>query len=134
MMESCWKPGDGWPLPESNLMRRNLMEPEQSDSNLNPVEAKLPLTFTIITAFQANIGGCRHELGAPTFDKCWEPAEYVLWGKLFPAEALGPRCYKHAEPYGAAHFNEGWAVINLKQLALDMTAVVQDLLDAGVIP
>lgn len=24
------------------------------------------------------------------------PAEFILWGKLFPAEALGPACYGHA--------------------------------------
>jgi hypothetical protein len=24
------------------------------------------------------------------------PAEFILWGKLFPPEALGPRCYDHA--------------------------------------
>lgn len=29
-------------------------------------------------------------------DRCNAPAEFILWGKLFPAEALGPRCYDHA--------------------------------------
>lgn len=24
------------------------------------------------------------------------PAEFILWGKLLPPEALGPRCYDHA--------------------------------------
>lgn len=43
--------------------------------------------------------GCREELGAPTWDKCWKPAEFVLWGKLIPAEGLGPRCYEHAEKH-----------------------------------
>jgi len=40
--------------------------------------------------------GCREDLGAPTHDKCWKPADFVLWGKLFKPEALGPRCYDHA--------------------------------------
>lgn len=26
-------------------------------------------------------------------------ADFILWGKLFPPEALGPRCYDHAEKW-----------------------------------
>jgi len=47
--------------------------------------------------------GCREELGAPTYDKCNKPAEFVLWGKLIEPEALGPRCYDHA----AKHVGHG---------------------------
>jgi hypothetical protein len=36
---------------------------------------------------------CREEV---KFERCGAPAEFILWGKLFPADALGPRCYDHA--------------------------------------
>lgn len=35
---------------------------------------------------------CRERNG-PTGEWCGNPAEFVIWGKLFPAESLGPRCY-----------------------------------------
>lgn len=57
------------------------------------------MTDALREAIQKHIGGCREELGEPTYDKCWKPAEYVLWGKLLPPEALGPRCYEHAQQY-----------------------------------
>lgn len=52
------------------------------------------------------------------------PAEFVLWGKLFPPEALGPRCYDHAAKHiGAANMGrlDGWAVVDLRPVraALD---------------
>jgi hypothetical protein len=27
---------------------------------------------------------------------CGQPAKMIVWGKLFPPDALGPRCYDHA--------------------------------------
>lgn len=39
--------------------------------------------------------GCR-EWVEDKCDRCNEPAEFVLWGKLLEPEALGPRCYDHA--------------------------------------
>lgn len=66
------------------------------------------------------IGGCREELGAPTFDKCWAPAEYVLWGKLLPPEALGPRCYDHAAKHvghRALSVGANYALIHIGELA-----------------
>jgi len=40
---------------------------------------------------------CREELGeAANFERCNQPAEFILWGKLFRPDALGPRCYDHA--------------------------------------
>lgn len=33
-------------------------------------------------------------------------AEFILWGKLFPAEAFGPKCYDHA----AKHL--GWQAMS----------------------
>jgi hypothetical protein len=47
------------------------------------------------------------------------PAEFVLWGKFFPPEALGPRCYDHAALH-IGSFNMGridqYAVLDLRQL------------------
>lgn len=37
---------------------------------------------------------CREDL--PSGERCHKPAEFILWGKLFPPEGLGPRCYDHA--------------------------------------
>ena len=37
---------------------------------------------------------CREDL--PNGERCNKPAEFILWGKLFPKEGLGPRCYDHA--------------------------------------
>lgn len=38
---------------------------------------------------------CRYRSEAD-YSMCGEPAEFIVWGKLFPADALGPRCYRHA--------------------------------------
>lgn len=67
---------------------------------------------------------CREWMDAPTFDRCNQPAEAILWGKLFPAEALGPRCRSHAERYlGRATLpeaiREGWAIFDLRGLRRD---------------
>lgn len=39
------------------------------------------------------ITSCREWIGD---SRCNAPAEFLLWGKLLPPEALGPRCYDHA--------------------------------------
>lgn len=33
---------------------------------------------------------------------CGERAEFIIWGKLYPEEALGPRCYEHARRHVGA--------------------------------
>lgn len=38
---------------------------------------------------------CR-EWGEDDPRRCGKPAEFILWGKLLPKEAFGPRCYDHA--------------------------------------
>lgn len=50
-------------------------------------------------------------------DKCNAPAQFILWGRLFPTTALGPRCYDHAVrhtsndmPYDITQ----WAVYDLR--------------------
>lgn len=80
-------------------------------------------TSAQLAVLREHIGGCREELGAPTFDKCWKPAEYVLWGKLIPPEGLGPRCYEHAQKHIDHHglrSRSGYALINLLDLATDL--------------
>jgi len=37
---------------------------------------------------------CREDL--PNGERCDNPAEFILWGRLFSKEGLGPRCYDHA--------------------------------------
>ncbi len=36
---------------------------------------------------------CRRHLMTTCRDCRIAPAEFILWGKLLPAEALGPKCY-----------------------------------------
>jgi hypothetical protein len=67
--------------------------------------------------------GCREELGAPTYEKCFEPAEFILWGKLLPAGALGPRCYDHA----AKHVGHGMLARRLSGDPLKLEAAIMDL-------
>ena len=53
-------------------------------------------------------------------DRCNAPAEFILWGKLFPPEALGPRCYDHAYKHiGGAGMSQldQWAVYDLRPVA-----------------
>lgn len=35
---------------------------------------------------------CRREFPERSYERCGKPAKYIVWGKLFPKEALGPRC------------------------------------------
>lgn len=58
------------------------------------------------------------EFGAPGV-----PADFILWGKLFPPEALGPKCWMHAEKHigrGMTQIDQ-WAVYDLRPInaALD---------------
>ena len=59
---------------------------------------------------------CRDELYAGTRDRI-KAADFILWGKLFPADALGPRCYDHAERHiGGAGMSrlDQYAVFDLR--------------------
>jgi hypothetical protein len=76
-----------------------------------------------LRVLQEHVGGCREELGAPTHDKCWKPTEYVIWGKLAANEALGPRCYMHAQKHVGHHAlasRANYALINLRDLAREL--------------
>ncbi len=38
---------------------------------------------------------CRNWIGDY---RCGKPAEFIVWGKLYDPDALGPRCYDCAPP------------------------------------
>ena len=78
-----------------------------------------------LAVLQRHIGGCR-EWVEEKHDKCWKPAEYVLWGKLIPSDGLGPRCYEHAQKWIDCHglrSRSNYALINLSDLAADLRGV-----------
>ncbi len=79
-----------------------------------------PPTDTL-EVMQRVIGGCREETKGG--GKCWEPSEFVLWGKLLPPEALGPRCYDHAEKHlGRGVGDPQWAVVDLRRLSRELAS------------
>lgn len=52
-------------------------------------------------------------------DRCNVRAEVLLWGRLFPDEALGPRCYDHAVKWAGHNLYsqmDQWAVLDLRGL------------------
>lgn len=63
---------------------------------------------------------CREVIDGPvgvvTPGVCGNPAEFILWGKLFPKEALGPRCYDHAMEYVGEQALAMAAVVDLRPL------------------
>lgn len=47
------------------------------------------------------------------------PADFILWGKLLPPEALGPKCFYHAQEHlgwSAMYKIEQYAVFDLRKL------------------
>lgn len=81
--------------------------------------------MSVLATIQNQVGGCREWLPETT-NCCWAPAEYVLWGKLIPAEGLGPRCYDHAAKYLGHHAlarGANYALVNLAELAEALEAV-----------
>ncbi len=77
---------------------------------------------TALAVLQKHVGGCREWVEGKA-NYCFEPAEYVLWGKLIPPEGLGPRCFLHAREhvsdYGTRR-RSNYALINLHDLADDL--------------
>lgn len=60
---------------------------------------------------------CRRRL-EPSGEWCGADAEFIVWGKLYPAEALGPRCYDcAAEQVGhRALTDESHAIFHLRRV------------------
>ena len=46
-------------------------------------------------------------------NRCGERAEFIIWGKYFPADAFGPRCYDHT----AEHLHD-MSALNIEQTAV----------------
>lgn len=44
------------------------------------------------------------------------PADVIVWGKLFPPEAMGPRCLTHYYAETNARRVDGYAVFDLRGL------------------
>jgi hypothetical protein len=80
------------------------------------------VSFSAYQVLQKHVGPCREWVDA-TASICGNPAEFVLWGKLIPAEGLGPRCYDCAADrigHQGLASRSGWALINLRDLAQDL--------------
>lgn len=75
---------------------RRLNDPDRTPRwNTEPLEPLAEPVDVLALCEGVDPGGCRHwPEGAD--DRCGKPSEFVLWGKLYPPEALGPRCYDHA--------------------------------------
>lgn len=60
---------------------------------------------------------CR-EWDENAFNYCGRPAAVIIWGKLFPDPALGPKCEKHAIDHCKGRpLNEivhNWAIYDLR--------------------
>lgn len=56
---------------------------------------------------------CRDEL---PYGSKLPVAEFILWGKLFPREAFGPKCYDHAVKYFPVERIDQWAVYDLRPI------------------
>lgn len=71
----------------------------------------------VVAEIEAILETCREE--DENYERCNAPAEFILWGKLLPSDALGPRCYDHA----AKHVGHGalgdpaWAIFDLRRVA-----------------
>lgn len=75
---------------------------------------------------------CREDLADG--ERCHAPADFFLWGKMFPAEALGPRCYDHAVEH--THHSmparcDQWAVFDLRRPTPPASDVDSDNAAAG---
>lgn len=59
--------------------------------------------------------------------RCGEPADHILWGKLFPPDALGPRCtdcaLKHVDSW--ALNDSSYAIFDLRPVRRLVSALEQ---------
>jgi hypothetical protein len=63
---------------------------------------------------------CRREFPERSYERCGKPAEFIVWGKLFDKEALGPRCRNCVEDQCGhrAPVDPSYAVYKLPDLEL----------------
>jgi hypothetical protein len=76
-----------------------------------------------LEAIQKNVGSCREWIPEKV-NRCGAPSEYILWGKLFSPEALGPRCYDCAAKHAGhrALGDRSYAIVDLARLAREIEA------------
>jgi hypothetical protein len=88
----------------------------------NTTEAREYRIAKTLEAIRRNVGSCREWIADS--NRCGARAEYVLWGKLFDPDALGPRCYDHAAMHAGhrALGDPSYAIIDLGRLARDIDA------------
>jgi hypothetical protein len=74
--------------------------------------------IALLRVIQDEVGPCR-EWNDERSDRCNQPSEYVLWGKLIQSDGLGPRCGEHAAKWVAwrALNDPSWAIVDLVRLA-----------------
>jgi hypothetical protein len=77
---------------------------QQTGGSLDPIpllwreHELLPWLADTIEAAQRELPTCGEWLDHPARGphRCGEPADLILWGRLFDKDALGPRCMNHA--------------------------------------
>lgn len=96
-----------------------------------PVQQITMVPLMLLEQFLSAVGGCREEM--PNGDKCWAPAEFVIWGKLSAPQALGPRCYTHASKHvgDRALGDPAWAIVDLRPLREATTSSRSDSATVG---
>lgn len=74
---------------------------------------------------------CRNWVPKPPYgneDRCGNPATFIIWGKMFPPEMLGPRCETCAydqltaagyHTYSALDKKKGYAIYHLPAAEVD---------------
>ena len=80
----------------------------------------------VLSVLRRHVGPCR-EWVEEKADSCGADAEYLLWGKLIPAEGLGPRCYDHAAEHvghNALWSHSDYALVNLADLEKDIAGAL----------
>ena len=62
---------------------------------------------------------CREEL---PYGSKLPRADFILWGKFFPSEAFGPKCYAHASGWFEIALVDQYAVYDLRPIHLLMVS------------
>jgi hypothetical protein len=96
---------------QQNMLQRLNTQVDQMEQLIGLYEEALePLVTTCREWLDEKDGEAWH-------NRCNDPAEFLLWGKLIPTEGLGPRCYDHAAKHvghNALYPNSGYALVDLR--------------------